>query len=46
MKETSTNQTIRQLASMVSGVEEVRGLAPQVGVLSAPECRGQRAGRT
>jgi hypothetical protein len=46
MKETPTNQTIRQLASMISWVEEVRGLAPQIGVLSAPEYRGQRAGRT
>jgi len=46
MNETPTNQTIRQPASMISWVEEVRGLDPQIGALSAPECRVQRAGRT
>src|SRR5260370_41475521 len=34
------------LDDQLGGDQEVRGLAPQIGVLSAPECRGQRAGRT
>jgi len=47
MDETLTNLMIPSacLDDQLGEDQEVRGLNPQIGVLSAPECRVQRAGR-